>query len=197
MVHALCARWRLVGGAAILAFLPLPFIGSLASAASCNAYPSGSAPPSDYGAAWNVLSSGKELLLRSECDSAGGGFRAIGVGNASHYIYKIGYRFDGAWKQFEWEGTTPISGTTDWVSGIGTSDTFQPFSGMPNPYYWVGYICQWQPTTSSWKCGCRDSACVTNYWQLQGMVFWRRRDGHWRVDKWRRERRIRLAGAGR
>jgi hypothetical protein len=29
----------------------------------------------------------------------------------------------------------------------------------------LGYICSW--TGSSWKCGCRDSACTQSYWQIQ------------------------------
>jgi hypothetical protein len=32
-------------------------------------------------------------------------------------------------------------------------------------HYALGYICTW--TGSAWKCGCRDTACVQSYWQIQ------------------------------
>ena len=33
--------------------------------------------------------------------------------------------------------------------------------------YFVAYTCQ--KVHSAWKCGCRDSACTTAYWQLRGL----------------------------
>src|SRR6266511_4336929 len=36
---------------------------------------------------------------------------------------------------------------------------------LANPSYVLGYLCTW--TGSTWKCGCRDSACTQSYWQIQ------------------------------
>lgn len=138
-----------------------------ADAASCNTFASGSTAPTGYGAAWDVLSSGKELLLNSNCDNGSGqAVREVGVGYANHYIYKLGYRYNDGWQSFDLIGNA-VSGSTDWLSGQ-ASVTFgvSNFSDAPDPYYWVAYICRW--TGTEWKCGCRDSACTTNYWQLQG-----------------------------
>jgi hypothetical protein len=146
----------------VAAFLVVPHISD---AAPCNVFSSGSAAPTGYGAAWNVFSSTKALLLTSDCAT---GERRVGMGDPNHLIYKKGYRHDGGWQEITFNGEF-VSGSVDWLSGTGSA-TFAPsnLADAPNPYYWVAYICQWQASNSSWKCGCSDSACATNYWNLQG-----------------------------
>ncbi len=123
---------------------------------------SGSAPPTEYGASWNVLSSGRELPVHATCTTEGRTF-TVGSGASNQVVYKLRYGYSGgAWRPVTLIGTY-VQGSTDWLSGRGTYTANSRITG--NPFYWVGYICQW--TGAEWKCGCRDAACATNYWQLQ------------------------------
>lgn len=150
----------------LIAFLFLLALPSPSLAVSCNAYESGMIPPTGYGASWNTLSSAKELLLLGECTSAGAPVSyTAGAGNSNHYVYKLGYVYSTSWQPFTMSGSF-VSGSNDWLSGQGTYTNNSPPS---TDFFWVGYVCQW--TGSLWKCGCRDSACTTSYWQLQQVKF--------------------------
>ena len=154
------------------ALFSLTAAAGVSSAASCNAFPSGSTPPQGYGAAWNVLSSAKELLVSSDC-SANSVTVSVGSGNANQYIYKIRYYYSNSskeWIETPLEGTF-VSGSTDWLQGSGSVTGSLP---AYSPFYWVGYVCQWTGNPAQggagWKCGCRDQACTENFWQLQAIV---------------------------
>lgn len=139
-----------------------------AQATICNEYVSSAASiPSGYGVPWNTLSSAKELLLSADCSSSAGSpvTYTVGTGNSLHYIYKLGYYYLGEWISFGLDGTF-VQNSTDWIEGKGTYTNGAP--ALPD-HFWVGYVCQW--TGSAWKCGCRDSACTTNYWQVQQVTY--------------------------
>lgn len=132
------------------------------SSVACDTYPSGSVAPTGYGASWNTLTSGKELLVYSDCQLPM--TFTVGSGAQNQYIYKLRYYYSTS--QSQWVVTPlsgdEVSGSTDWLLGEGTVVGNQwPQNGL----FWVGYVCQW--TGSQWKCGCRDNACTTNFWQLQ------------------------------
>lgn len=131
---------------------------------SCNTYSSGTPPPQGFGAAWNVFSAGKELLLDSKCQTSSVTFKA-GSGSNTQYIYKKGYYYTSSWQTLNFQGT-PAQGSTDWLVGSGT---FTPNNLSSGSKYWVAYICQWDATAKKWKCGCSDNACAQSLWQLQGV----------------------------
>lgn len=132
----------------------------------CNLFQSGQAAPDGYGVAWNTARADKPLLLNSNCQTSSVELRiGHGTGEQNHYVYKQGYVYTGgAWQPKTFSGSF-VQGSTDWLSGDGTHTYQNPPSGQT---FWVGYLCQW--IGSQWNCGCRDAACSTNYWQLQGVV---------------------------
>jgi len=133
---------------------------------SCNLYNTNSSIPTGYGVPWNLLSSSRELLLTSICGTFSVDLR-VGQGDPTHYIYNQGYSYqNGAWQPFTLAGTY-AQGSNAWLVGGGEYTLNNPSIGIT---YWVGYVCQWQSATSQWQCGCRDSSCTQNYWQLQGVV---------------------------
>jgi hypothetical protein len=127
----------------------------------CHVLSNGQPVPQGYGAAYNVLSSQKELLLAADCQ-AGGTDVAVGNGNSLTYVYNRGYETSGgSWSpvSFQCTGQT-ISGA--WCVGKATGTVKTTSS------WYVGYTCFW--TGSQWKCGCRDGSCAQNFWQLQGVI---------------------------
>lgn len=154
----------------LLPLLALPVFSFAQTSALCNGYQSGTTPPAGYAAAWNVLSSGRELLLTGTCDfGANTSVSTVGTGASNQYVYKMRYYY--APNQSQWVETTLngtfAPGSNDWLAGKGTLNATAP---TIETLYWVGYVCQWQADSSTWKCGCRDAACATNYWSLQTMV---------------------------
>jgi hypothetical protein len=146
----------------------LPFFAIAQTWTPCNSFQSGSAPPTGYGAAWNVLSPGRELLVSAVCDySEEMSIATVGTGAANQAVYKVRYYYSptkSQWVSTELQGTF-MQGSTDWIAGKGT---IKGGGALVNPLHWVGYVCQW--TGTAWKCGCRDEACTQNFWQLQGVV---------------------------
>jgi hypothetical protein len=134
------------------------------SSAPCNLYSSGSTPPAGFGASWNVLTSTKELLVSATCTGSDSATITAGSGRQNQYIYKTNYYYDDsaeAWRPQTFSGSAV--GTTDWLVGTGTLTGKRPAHQL----FLVAYVCQW--TGSQWKCGCRDTACTQNYWQLQAI----------------------------
>lgn len=140
---------------------------------SCLQYPSNSTPPGlpyPYGASWDVLSPGKELLVKSNCPTSGNNITiTIGKGNTAQFIWSKSYGFNTSVTPARWDEYT-LTGTIDangWItSGSGTKNLTTPMpASASNPFFFVGYVCTFQ--SSTWKCGCRDAACSTKYWQLQ------------------------------
>lgn len=132
----------------------------------CDQFPSGSAPATGYGASWNTLTSAREMLVTSNCTGSQVTF-TVGSGAQNQYIYKARHFYKvetQEWIATELQGTF-AEYSTDWLLGQGSLSGSVPTA---SPFFWVGYVCQW--TGTNWKCGCRDSACATNYWQLQGTI---------------------------
>ena len=138
---------------------------------SCLLFPSGSTPPSGYGASWDVTTPGKELLIRSNCPTRGNALDiTVGKGNTAQFIWSKIYAYNAAVTPPRWDPYI-LAGTIDangWVtSGSGTKTITMPFNPTAaNPLYFVGYVCAYH--SSAWKCGCANSACTTRHWQLQG-----------------------------
>jgi hypothetical protein len=145
--------------------LALPFSAAGQTGTPCNAFQSGSVPPAGYGAAWNPFNTAQGLLLNSNCSGASVELHVETGDFNTQYVYKQGYVYAGGWQPFTLSGNF-LSGSTDWLQGQGR---YVSSSISSNPMFWVGYMCHWDPDGKKWSCGCRDSVCSTNYWQLQGV----------------------------
>ena len=107
-----------------------------------------------YGASWDVFNP-THLLLKAYCFAS-----AISAQvSPAMYVYSQGYAWTGGW--------TPV--TFSCTGGALVSNAWCPNSAaapLPNTaIYYAAYTCQWRD--NQWKCGCRDQACTTGYWQLQ------------------------------
>ncbi len=117
---------------------------------------------SGYGAAYNVFSAYKEVLLRASCSNSKLTF-TVGNGSPTQYVYRYGYEWrDGAWKPITFTGATPSG---DWFIGQAQVSRSRVSSEIGKESYFVAYTCVKQGDV--WKCGCRDSACTTASWQQQ------------------------------
>ena len=135
-------------------------------AADCaNAYASGSAAPTGYGASWNLFTTAKELLVQGSACSATSFTLKVGSGDAAQYVYKQGYVWLGTrWQQLTLTESTGQAASDVWLTKDGA--TTVTASGADT--YVVGYVCQ--QINGVWKCGCSDQTCSTPYWQLQKMT---------------------------
>ena len=126
----------------------------------------GFAPPYD-------VSYHNTLLIQTKCEE--GGNIAVQAGSVEippdtgvpiRYVYRVGYYHNGTnWISFDYHGDE-VPRYPDWyyenASTVLTNPTqFQEEKGTVV----VAYVCTW--TDSSWKCGCRDAACETSYWNVQ------------------------------
>ena len=137
-----------------------------AFSASCNGYASTDTVPNGFGAAFDVLSSARELLVSVSCDATSATV-SFGGGKQTQYIYEKGYEYvGGSWKAINLTGSNKVS---NWYVGTATRRVTRTNSEMKDDNYVIGYVCSW--TGSAWKCGCRDSACTQNLWQLQSFSY--------------------------
>ena len=136
---------------------------------ACDLFSSLTTVPAGFGAAYNVLSPAKELLMKVFCGQVATTFQ-IGDGNKYQYIYNKGY----LWKTDRWElFDFQCSGAnvSAWCVGESWFNTPITPAELAETNYIVAYICNW--TGSTWKCGCRNSTCAPQsgqtygYWNLQ------------------------------
>jgi hypothetical protein len=131
----------------------------------CLVFIPGTVPPTGYGAAWDVFSANRDLLVRSDCPSSGQITVTVGTNSAAQAIYNKIYIYGGGgWQERALEGTALSS---DWLSGQGRVNVSAPPSAsVYNPFYFVAYVCT-NRGTAGWKCGCNSAACTIPRWQLQ------------------------------
>jgi len=116
----------------------------------CQKIASGAAIPSGYGAPYNTLSVSGEQLMNVVCN-ANSASVSIGNNSTSQYIYRYGYIWrNNAWQRIDLTGPVPAY-EGNWFRGSANAT--------------VSLTATWNGT--AWRCGCRDSACTTPYWQLQ------------------------------
>lgn len=100
------------------------------------------------------------------CGSPGQG-ATVNVSLAPQQIvYNTGYKWVGSqnqWVPFTLTGT-PMSGSNIWLTGNASASIPSSQIG-PNTNFVVAYTCT--NVNGQWKCGCKDSTCATNNWQLQ------------------------------
>lgn len=133
----------------------------------CNVLISEDPVPNGYGVPWNATSEEKELLVKTTCTDSTVNIE-IGNGDTLQYIYNKGYFYqNNKWNIYALENCNrpeqyPAS---PWC--IGSAE--KTLSGFDMEYnnWIVAYLCSWIANERKWKCGCADSQCATNYWQLQ------------------------------
>jgi murein DD-endopeptidase MepM/ murein hydrolase activator NlpD len=128
----------------------------------CDRFTAAEPVKSGYGAAYNVFSAYKEVLLRASCSNSKLTF-TVGNGSPTQYVYRYGYEWqDGTWSPITFTGANPSG---DWFIGQAQVSRSRLSSEIGKESYFVAYTCVKQGDV--WKCGCRDSACTTASWQQQ------------------------------
>lgn len=77
------------------------------------------------------------------------------------YIYNKEYRT--SWQQFTYECSNLLY--KGWCVGDAWYIKDLAATQLQQTNEYSAYVCNW--TGASWKCGCKDSSCTTQYWNLQ------------------------------
>ena len=119
-----------------------------------------------FGAAYNVHSATRKLLIQVHCDPNSPDFSVTVEADKTQYVYKYGYKFNNdtnKWERFMFEaGDGEMVG--DWILGSAVTDVTPDDEGIDDNHI-VAYVCTW--VDGGWKCGCSDSQCARPKWQLQ------------------------------
>lgn len=158
-----------------------------AQSTSCYLFDKNSGTPmSGFAAAYYPLSSSKELIIDVTCDRDDREAEVtIGDGNPLRYIYEVGYLAEevstDVWTDWEdnqitYGGTPVLDGNgneTGWLKADANLKISHISDSLDREQALLAYTCTWEgvPPQGSWKCGCVDSACTTNTWQLQKYQF--------------------------
>ena len=141
---------------------PTPTPGPIA----CSQYTPSSVIPTGYASPYDVVSSPSTNLMNVTCDVASARVD-LGKGDPLQYIYNGGYLFKTGGTSW-----TPVSYTSSesliagaWYPKTATTNISLTSTELSQPSYVLTYLCTW--IGSGWKCGCRDSACMQSYWQIQ------------------------------
>jgi len=148
--------------------LALLFLLSPKISQACSQLDSTKAIPAGFGAAYDFVASGYPLMVKTTCVSPSVNLEA-GNGSDLQLIYKYGYYYrNGAWEKFTFTNVDPDPANL-WIKGKALGSITLTDAERAGANYVVAYVCTW--TGTKWKCGCRDNACTTNYWQLQIFQF--------------------------
>ena len=130
--------------------------------AECSTYTSVSSVPTGYAVPYDVFSGTKNLLVKATCDATSATITAGTVGDG-RLVYKYGYQWrNGSWQRYTFSGTEAGS----WIQGVATAKLNRSATEMTSVNYIVAYTCRF--IDNVWRCGCRDAACASGMWQLQG-----------------------------
>lgn len=132
--------------------------------AHCHTLNSSFRVPQGFGAAYDVTTRTKDVIMRAFCEEDKA---EVVIGERSNvmYVYKTGYYWDAPeeeWRSFSLRGPDRVS---SWFRGYGKATIDKTVAEMEDDNYVLGYTCKWNG--AEWKCGCRDSACDKQFWQLQ------------------------------
>ncbi len=156
----------------ILAFIALVGLqrftvpAAVASVVCTNVYTSATSPQNGFGAAYNLFTTAKEFLMQGTCpDSSPTTITmSLGSGGNNQFIYENAYYWNGS----GWS-TAPLTGGTKvgaWYIAGATTVVPKVAGGQTSV---VSYMCQY--IRGAWKCGCKDGACTTPYWQMQTITY--------------------------
>jgi pectate lyase len=137
------------------------------SPVACSQYTPSSTIPTGYASPYDVVSSPSTNLMNVTCLNLTDARIDLGKGDPLQYIYNGGYLFKTGgtvWTPISYTSTESLIANA-WYPKTATTNVSLTSTELANPSYALVYICSW--TGSSWKCGCRDSACTQSYWQIQ------------------------------
>jgi hypothetical protein len=121
----------------------------------CSTLLPGAPMATGFGTPWNVFNI-SELLLKAYSN----GLQTTIALGPSTYVYSQGY----AWVHNQWQQVTFTC-----TGGQIVQNTWCPTSAQAtlpqNATFVVAYTCNW--TGTQWNCGCADTTCRQNFWQLQ------------------------------
>lgn len=170
MLSDLSQSWFFSGMLATLALAGTATVGDQPALAQttprpCHLLTSAQNVPEGFGAAYNLFSTAKELLLNITCSSFSNATLTVGDGQNTLYVYRLGYEWTGTRRrsQIALGGTNLVA--NDWYVGSAKATLTRTQTQLAEDNLVVAYICLW--LNNSWKCGCRDSAGAESFWQLQ------------------------------
>lgn len=80
-------------------------------------------------------------------------------------VYRYAYQWkNGAWQKLTLQGH-PLRGNKDWLSRLGKATIERTSEALSKQNYIIAFVCE--GVKGTWKCGCRDTACASQHWQLQ------------------------------
>jgi hypothetical protein len=173
-------QWVLPLPASVSSFVPCAVVVGLPCSSATSSTPyapcslaytstSSNVTPNGFGAAYNLFSTNKELVVSVDC-SHDTPLLTVGSNLSSQYIYDQGYIYTSG----DWQPLSLVSPNApvfpSWFLQSATISL--PSLDLSTWQYVVGYVCNWIPSTGSgqagtWKCGCANATCATGYWQLQ------------------------------
>jgi hypothetical protein len=133
---------------------------------SCSLYTPSTQIPTGFASPYDVLSSPSMNLMNVTCDVTSAKID-LGKGDPLQYIYNQGYLFKTGgtnWTPVPYTSTEQLIANA-WYPKTANTTISLTSTELSQPSYVLAYLCTW--TGSSWKCGCRDSACTQSYWQIQ------------------------------
>ena len=136
---------------------------SHAAPQNCGSYNTGTPPPSEYGAVYNVFSP-SQMLFKVSCDTDGA---TLQVGGTGQVVYEKGYYYKEEWKEFKMSGVRYGDSRSVYLKG--PVEHVIPENLLSDDVnYVVTYTCVNQG--GGWKCGCSDTTCAAGKWQLQSFL---------------------------
>jgi hypothetical protein len=139
---------------------------------NCSTVTLASTLPAGFGSPMNFFTNPMEQVLQAYCDPSGPpqathyAFVQKPASIQYHYTYVLGYQWNKAaqqWVSFNFACAQPLIGSL-WCPSNATKQLDVGYVTPPNSYY-IAHTCSY--VNNQWKCGCRDAACATPYWQLQ------------------------------
>jgi hypothetical protein len=134
-----------------------------------NLLTSGRAIPTGFGAAYNVFSAKRELIVEVECNGSRTTLKA-GSDNSNQIVFEKAYVFrkKGNFEQERWEEITldGVQKNGQWFVGSASAELPVTNSEIDQGRFVAAYICTFDE--SQWKCGCRNQVCAQQeLWALQ------------------------------
>jgi len=118
--------------------------------------------PSGYGSPYMFSGVIDELAMRVVCEEDGARL-VLGQEDRAVYIYRHAFEStDRGWRRVELKGDRAVG---PWFVGSASGD----LAAAEGDGTVIAYMCE--KVDGVWKCGCRDEACGTSYWQRQAYAF--------------------------
>lgn len=137
--------------------------GDPATPVACHLLDSAKNVPAKFGAAYNLFSEDRELLIRTMCGPVFDAQVHVGDGQPDLRIYRTGLEWTGSsWRAFTFDGGVMAG---DYFVGTASANLSKGYEDLRHQNFVAVYMCQ--KRNDDWKCACRDTACRVPMWSLQ------------------------------